>query len=75
MDYAQPAFCLELLQKLHPIDFRTTHATLVRIIDGLLHARPAPNQHLEVLEAARETLSFVQGELARTYCTRPLPPN
>lgn len=75
MDYSQPAFCLELLQKLHPIDFRTTQATLARMVDGLLQAGPAPNQHLEVLEAARDTLGFAQGELARSYCTHPLPPD
>ncbi|MHB8785254.1 MAG: hypothetical protein ACYC5W_03355 [Thauera sp.] len=74
MDYAQPAVCLDLLRKLHPIDFRNTHQTLTRIVHGLLAARPAPNQHLEVLEAARDTLNFVQGEMARAYSARPLPP-
>ncbi|MER2553840.1 MAG: hypothetical protein ABTQ28_11285 [Thauera sp.] len=74
MDFGQPAACLALLHELHPIDFRTTHATLTRILEGLLEAAPAPNQHLEVLEAARETLAFVQGEMARTYSTHPLPP-
>ena len=74
MDFGQPAACLALLHELHPIDFRTTHATLTRILEGLLEAAPAPNQHLEVLEAARESLAFVQGEMARTYSTHPLPP-
>lgn len=74
MDYAQPAACLDQLQKLHPIDFRSTHETLARIVHGLLAARPAPNQHLEVLEAARDTLNFAQGEMARAYTARPLPP-
>lgn len=74
MDYTQPAACLDQLRKLHPIDFRTTHDTLSRIVHGLLGARPAPNQHLEVLEAARDTLGFAQGEMARAYTARPLPP-
>ena len=75
MDYTQPAACLDQLQRLHPIDFRKTHDTLLRIVHGLLAARPAPNQHLEVLEAARDTLTFAQGEMARAYTTRPLPPS
>jgi hypothetical protein len=75
MDYTQPAACLDQLQRLHPIDFRKTHETLLRIVNGLLTARPAPNQHLEVLEAARDTLSFAQGEMARAYTAHPLPPS
>ena len=75
MDYTQPAACLDQLQRLHPIDVRKTHDTLVHIVHGLLAARPAPNQHLEVLEAARDTLSFVQGEMARAYATRARPPS
>lgn len=74
MDYAQPAACLDLLRSLHPIDYRNTHRSLSQIVRGLLAARPAPNQHLEVLEAARETLGFVQGEMARAYSAHPLPP-
>ena len=73
MDYSQPAVCLALLQKLHPTDFRATHASLTRIFNGLLEAAPPPNQHLEVLEAARETLAFVQGEMAHAYAIHPQP--
>lgn len=75
MDLANPATCLELLQRLHPVDVDATHATLTRIVDSLLAARPAPNQHLEVLEAARELMFFCQGELARRYAAHPLPPD
>ena len=75
MDYTQPTACLDKLRKLHPIDFTATHETLSRIVRGLLGARPAPNQHLEVLEAARDTLNFAQGEMARAYTARALPPS
>lgn len=75
MDYTHPSACLDLLQRLHPIDFKATHQTLVQIVRGLLEGRPAPNQHLEVLEAARDTLSFAQGEMARRYAAHPLPPD
>jgi cyclic-di-GMP-binding protein len=75
MDYANPAACLDLLQKLHPVNIKATHATLASIVHGLRDAAPAPNQHFEVLEAAREMLAFTQGELARNYSAHPLPPN
>lgn len=75
MDLTQPATCLELLQRLHPVDLEATHATLSAIVDRLLAARPAPNQHLEVLEAAREPMAFCQGELGRRYAAHPLPPD
>ncbi|HHW63905.1 MAG TPA: hypothetical protein GX403_08145 [Rhodocyclaceae bacterium] len=75
MDYDQPAACLDALQRLHPIDYARTHETLSRIVQGLLASRPAPNQHLEVLEAARDTLNFAQGEMARAYTAHPLPPS
>lgn len=42
MDYSQPALCLALLHKLHPIDFRATQETLARMVEGLLEANPPP---------------------------------
>lgn len=75
MDFANPAACLDLLQKLHPIDIPRTHATLLQITEALLLASPAPNQHLEVLEAAREAIACSQSERARAYASQPLPPD
>lgn len=75
MDYRNPAHCLEALKQLRPANVDETQATLSAIVDGLLAAETPPNQHLEVLEAARETIMMVQEELARRYATRPLPPN
>lgn len=75
MDYRNPAACLALLPKLHPLDVEETHATLDRIVSNLLDAMPAANQHLEVLEAAREQIALVQAEHARRYAARPLPPD
>ena len=75
MDFANPAVCLDLLQKLHPTDIARTHATLLQITEALLLAAPAPNQHLEVLEAAREAIAFSQNERARCYASQPLPPD
>lgn len=75
MDYTQPSFCLEQLRNLRTVDVHATHETLGLIIRGLLEDKPAPNQHLEVLEAAREALDFVQTELGGRYAARPLPPD
>ena len=48
MDFANPAVCLDLLQKLHPTDIARTHATLLKITEALLLAAPAPNQHVSI---------------------------
>src|SRR5574337_1408436 len=74
LDYRNPADCLELLRRLHPTDLMASHAKLLEMVRTLLDRPPAPNQHLEVLEAARSTIAFVQGELAARYADRPLPP-
>ncbi|MDY0072292.1 MAG: hypothetical protein RBR77_06545 [Thauera sp.] len=75
MNLSQPAVCLELLEKLHPTDVERTHGLLVSMVDSLLQAAPAPNQHLEVLEKARELLHFTQNEISCRYTNRPLPPH
>jgi len=75
MDFSNPATCLDLLQKLYPTDIVRTHATLVAMMEALLQAAPAPNQHLEVLEAAREVIADTQDTIARRYTSHPLPPD
>ena len=75
MDFSNPAVCLDLLQKLHPTDIPRTHALLSDMIETLLHAAPAPNQHLEVLEAAREAIACSQEGISRRYASLPLPPD
>lgn len=75
MDYRNPAECLAELARLQPLDVDRTRATLERMVSSLLDAMPAPNQHLEVLEAAREEIALVQAEYARRYAAQPLPPD
>ena len=74
MDYHKPAECLELLGQLNPVNVEDTHARLCTMLEGLMEASPPPNQHLEVIEAARETIELVQEQLASRYAARPLPP-
>jgi hypothetical protein len=73
MDYHTPAQCLASLQKL-PADPGMRHAILSAIIAGLLEAKPAPNQHFEVMEAARQPIDTAQAELIASYAGQPLPP-
>ena len=75
MDYHNPAECLALLNRLHPVNVDECQGALSAIVCGLLEAMPPPNQHLEVLEAAREQIAFVQDEYARRYAAHPLPPD
>lgn len=74
MNFRNPADCLNELRRLHPTDVAATHATLGTMAADLLEAMPAPNQHLEVLESARELVAFTQAEMAKRYAARPLPP-
>ncbi|ATE62824.1 hypothetical protein [Thauera sinica] len=74
MNFRNPADCLNLLRHLHPTDVVATHATLSEMTADLLEAMPAPNQHLELLEAARDLLVFTQTEMARRYAAHPLAP-
>ncbi len=74
MDYRNPAVCLDALKRLNPVNLDESQATLGRMLDDLLAARPAANQHLEVLEAIRAPLALVQAEISRPYAAHPLPP-
>ena len=73
-DYADPKQCLDLLQSVPLTNLDLARDVLVRVIRGMLATPPAPLAHLEVLEQARPSVSFVTGELARRYAFQPLPP-
>ncbi len=74
MNFRNPADCLNLLHNLHPVNVAQTHATLSEMVLSLLDSMPAPNQHLEVLEAARDLLHFVQAEMGQSYAAYPIAP-
>lgn len=75
MNFRNPADCLNLLRRLPPTDIAANHATLCTMMADLLASMPAPNQHLEVLEAARDLVVFTQAEMARRYAARPVAPD
>ncbi|NMG68768.1 hypothetical protein [Parazoarcus communis] len=75
MDYRNPASCLSLLQKLQTHKVDECHTVLSDMVAGLLEALPAPNQHLEVLEAARPAIAQIQAALSQHYAGHPLPPD
>lgn len=75
MDFRTPPECLDQLRRLNPTSVDEAQHTLSAMLEGLLTESPAPNQHLEVLEAMRAHLDMVQGEVAKRYAAHPLPPD
>ncbi|MDR2032417.1 MAG: hypothetical protein LBP86_09270 [Azoarcus sp.] len=75
MDYRNPAQCLGSLQNLPTDDPFVRFAELASIIAGLLDARPAPDQHLEVLEMARPLIDKTRSKLSGLDGDEPLPPD
>ena len=65
----------KLLRNLHTLNASESHATLVRMLEGLLASPLGPEEQLEVLESARQTITFVQFEMASRYAAQPLPPD
>jgi hypothetical protein len=65
----------KLLRNLHTLNASESHATLVRMLEGLLASPLGPEEQLEVLESARQTITFVQHEMSSRYAAHPLPPD
>ena len=65
----------KLLRTLHTLNAAESHATLVRMLEGLLASPLGPEEQLEVLESARQTITFVQHEMSSRYAAHPLPPD
>lgn len=73
-DFSTPEACLAWLANLNPTNLHEAHALLLEMFSALSETPPLPARHLEVLEASRSPVEFVQTELARRYAARPLPP-
>ncbi len=73
IDTADAAACKTLIARLPLANAPEAQQTLARLLAGLARRPPAAPAYLEVLEAAREPLAFLQGELARHYAGKPLP--
>ena len=52
----------KLLRNLHTLNAGESHATLVRMLEGLLASPLGPEEQLEVLESARQTITFVRNQ-------------
>ncbi|MDD3352465.1 hypothetical protein [Zoogloea sp.] len=65
----------KLLRTLHTLSATESHTTLVRMLEGLLASPLGPEEQLEVLESARQTITFVQHEISSRYAAHPLPPD
>jgi hypothetical protein len=75
IDFNQPTQCRALLARINVTDLEEAAQTLHRLLEGMAVASPPPAMHLQILEEARPTLDYVQGEIARRYASRPLPPS
>ncbi|MCL2657649.1 MAG: hypothetical protein FWD62_09555 [Betaproteobacteria bacterium] len=73
-DVSNPEACIAWLAELNPTNVLETHTRLTEFLNHLLMQPPTPIQHLEIMEAARTTVEFVQTELSQRYAARPLPP-
>lgn len=75
MNYQDPTVALEVIRGLNPVNVADSHAALTRIVAAQLDKPSSPEQHFEVLEAARNAIAFVQEALASRYADHPLPPD
>lgn len=73
-DYANPQQCIDLLKSLPLTNLDHARDAMVKLIRGMLATPPEPLAHLEILEQARQPVSFVIGEIAKRYSFQPLPP-
>lgn len=74
MDFGDAQQCLSLLANLPLTNVPVAHDTLTALIGAMQNRPPPAVKYLEVLEAARAPLAFVQGQLAGRYSQKPLPP-
>ena len=74
IDTADASACKALIASLPLTNAREAHQTLVLLLTGLAHRPPSAAAYLEVLEATRAPVAFLQDELAQRYAAKPLPP-
>jgi hypothetical protein len=74
MDFSDAQQCLSLLANLPLTNVPVAHDTLSTLIGAMQNLPPPAAKYLEVLEAVRAPLAFVQGQLAERYSQKPLPP-
>lgn len=74
IDFRDEQQCLALIDSLPLTKLDHVHGTLTTLVRGMHATPPAPRAYLDVLELARPSLDFVQGELASRYAQTALPP-
>lgn len=74
IDTADARACTALIAGLPLTNVREAHQTLLTLLTGIAHRPPPAAAYLDVLEAARAPLAYLQDELAQRYSGRPLPP-
>lgn len=66
--------CTALIAGLPLTNAGASHRALAMLLAELSRRAPAAAAYLEVLETLRAPLAFLQGEIAKRYAARPLPP-
>ena len=64
----------KLLRNLHTLNATESHATLVRMLEGLLASPLGPEEQLEVLESPARRSPSSSTRCRRRYAAHPLPP-
>ncbi|MCC7060661.1 MAG: hypothetical protein IT508_10560, partial [Burkholderiaceae bacterium] len=67
IDTADAHACMALIAGLPLTNAREAHRMLVMLLTGLAHRSPPAPAYLDVLEAVRAPLAFLQDELAQRY--------
>ncbi len=67
------ATCAQWLAQLQLTDIRAAHQALHRELAALGQYLLPPTERLQIMEKLRETVAYVQGELAKRLAGRPLP--
>jgi cyclic-di-GMP-binding protein len=74
LDYRNAQQCMTLLNELPLTNVPRVRDTLTRMLYGLRQTPPRSTEYLEVLEAMRAPLHFLQESLAIRYSSRPVIP-
>jgi hypothetical protein len=73
-DTSDASACLARVAGLPLANVRVTHQELLDLLAAMSRNPPPAAAYLDVLEAARGAVVFVQDKLALRYAARPLPP-
>ena len=75
LQFTDAAGCAHWIESLPLTNVQLAHHALTQQLELVRRAGIAPAELLRILEALREPVHYVQGELAQKYTAKPLPLN